>query len=238
MDRAKNFHQPGSVITLMTAIVGLLASMSALWITLADRRRAIAKERREEAEAGRRAAAEEAAELAQSARLVAQEEMSQAKSVQLRLTSRSPAEDLGNAPKVWLVTVANRGPLPITNTQVVHTVGPAMPYHSDSFDLQGESTHEVELPGTGEQPRLAEVTTVFTDAAGRRWQRHLTGGLCLGTLEGDGTYQWDEPRFPETMVFPSYPPTPAVSRRRVYPALVVPLLVLVAIGCLLSILLR
>jgi hypothetical protein len=219
----------------MTAIAGLLTSLTALWITLADRRRVIAKERREEAAADRRAAADEAAELARSISRTVSEEMAQARPVQLRLTGRPTANDPSSAPEAWLVTVTNRGPLPVTDVQVVHTVGRTMPYCSESFDLQGESTHEVELPNSVERPRLTEVTTVFTDAAGRRWQRHLTGGLCLGTLQDDGTYHWDQPRFPETAIVAS---PPARLHRRMRLVLLVALLVLTAVSCLLYILLR
>lgn len=238
MDRAMTSRQSCSVITFMTALVGLLTSLTAIWITVADRRRVIAKERREEAEADRRAAADEAAELARSVSRTMSEEMAQARPLQLRLTGRPTANDPGSAPEAWLITVANRGPLPVTDVQVVHTVGRAMPYCSESFDLQGESTHEVELPNSEERPRLAEVTTVFTDAGGRRWQRHLTGGLCLGTLQADGTYRWDQPRFPETVIAArTIPLGPLMMRRRARVTMAVPLLVLTAIGCLLYILL-
>ncbi|MER5762013.1 hypothetical protein [Streptomyces sp. NPDC002082] len=233
-------HQSCPVITLMTAVIGLLTSVTAIWITLADRRRVIAKERREEAAADRRAAAAEAAELAQSVSRTRSEEMAQARAVQLRLLELS-ADEPGSTPDAWLVTVANRGPLPVMDVQVVRTVGPAMPYCSEPFDLQGESTHEVELPSTGERPRLAEVTAVFTDPAGRRWQRQLTGGLCLGVLQDDGTYQWDQPRFPETVIVGrgiQLGPVGLPERMHVVPLLVVPLLALTAVGCLLYILLR
>ncbi|MGO4636097.1 hypothetical protein AB4225_35040 [Streptomyces sp. 2RAF24] len=122
--------------------------------------------------------------------------------------------------------------------QVIHTFGTVIRHCSESFDVQDECTHEVELPTLGERPRLAEVATVFTDAAGRRWQRYLTGGLCLGTLQGDGTYQWDEPRFPEITSSIAVGHMRLPRKRRLHLALLVPLLVLTAVGCLLYILPR
>lgn len=116
-------RQPCSVITLMTAIVGVLTSLTALWITLADRRRVIAKERREEAEADRRASADQLDEMARVLRHAMSEEVAQAKTVQIRLIDRLTADDPGSAPEAWLVSVANRGPLPVTDVQVVHTLG-------------------------------------------------------------------------------------------------------------------
>ncbi|MGW5202193.1 hypothetical protein [Streptomyces spiralis] len=225
----------------MTAIVGLVTSLTALWVTLADRRRAIAKERREEAAAERRATAGEAAERARSARRAVWEEMAQAMPVQLRLISRPAGDDPASAPETWLVAVANRGPLPVTDVQVIHASGTAMPNGSEPFDLQGDSTEEVAVPNSGERPRLADITMVFTDAAGRRWQRRLTGGLCLGTLQDDGTCQWDEPRFPETATPPSGISAGATALSRSSGgclALLVPLLVLTALGYLIYILLR
>ncbi|MFI8917346.1 hypothetical protein ACIGW4_37880 [Streptomyces sp. NPDC053513] len=225
------------MITLTTAVVGILTSLTALWITLADRRRVIAKEQREEAELARRAATDELAKMELELRRALSEEVAQARTVQIRLSDRPTADDPGTAPEPWVVSVANRGPLPVTDVQVVYTSSPAMPHCSESFDLQDECTHEVELPTSGERPRLAEITAVFTDAAGRRWQRHLTGGLCLGTLQDDGTYQWDEPRFPEIEAS-SISLGPVTLPRRARLALLVPLLVLTAVGCLLYILLR
>ncbi|MGX1950985.1 hypothetical protein [Streptomyces sp. CB02115] len=219
----------------MTAIVGLLASLTALWITVADRRRVIAKERRQEAEEDRRHSAEEAAEMARLLSLARSEEVAQARTVQIRLTGRPTADDPGGAPETWLVSVANRGPLPVTDVQVIQASGPAMLHCSEPFDLQDECTHEVELCASGERPRLAEVTTEFTDAAGRRWQRHLTGGLRLGTLQDDGTYQWDEPRFPEISGSIVLGAVTSGTKRL---ALLVPWLVLTAVGCLLYILLH
>ncbi|MGA4837325.1 hypothetical protein [Streptomyces sp. G45] len=222
----------------MTAIVGLLTSLTALWITVADRRRVIAKERREKAEADRQRSADEAAEMARSLSRARSEEVAQARTVQIRLTRRPTADDTDSAPGPWLVSVANRGPLPVTDVQVVHTVGSAVLHCSQPFDLQGECTHEVELPTSGEQPRLAEITTLFTDASGRRWQRNLTGGLCLGTLQDDGTYRWGPPRLPEITGSIVLGPLPLYTRWRVRLALLVPLLVLTAVCCLLYILLR
>ncbi|MFI9429219.1 hypothetical protein ACIG54_37520, partial [Streptomyces achromogenes] len=64
---------------------------------------------------------------------------------------------------------------------------------------------------------LAELAVEFTDAAGRRWQRRLTGGLHLGILQDDGTYQWDDPRFPTPAALselPMAPPRPSQPARK------------------------
>ncbi|MFI1176840.1 hypothetical protein [Streptomyces melanogenes] len=229
------------MITLMTAIAGLLTSLSALWITLADRRRTIAKERREEADADRRAADDEAAALAQSVSRALREEMAQAVPVKPRLINRPTGDDAASRRELWLITVSNCGPLPVTDVQVIHTLPPVTQDVSELFDLQSHSIHEVELPHAHQRPRLAEVAVMFTDAAGRRWKRHLTGGLRLGALQDDGTYLWDEPRFPEAVSRSqiSLGPLTLPSRKgKAVLMLSMPLLALITLGWLLYIVLH
>ncbi|MER5352960.1 hypothetical protein ABT093_21840 [Kitasatospora sp. NPDC002551] len=110
----------------------------------------------------------------------------------------------------------------------------------EPFDLQAHSTRNIQLPAEGTPPRLAELAVEFTDAAGRRWQRRLTGGLHLGTLQSDGTHQWDAPRFP---TFPTDAPggggSLAASASSGGSSCFLPvLLALVAVGSLLYVLLR
>ncbi len=229
----------------MTAIVGALSSLTALWIGLADRRRTVAKEKRDEAETARRAAAEEAAEQQRQQASAAREEMAQAAPVHARLTRRLAGADPATAPETWLVRVSNDTSLPITDVQVIHTGG-ATSSASEPFDLQGLSKQGVELFVAGAPPRLAELAIEFTDAAGSRWQRRLTGGLHLGTVQDDGTYQWDAPRFPDLVPAPapaSVPPVPfglggMPSARESSRRLLQAVLVLIAVGCLLYLLRR
>ncbi|MGW5295844.1 hypothetical protein [Streptomyces bacillaris] len=260
-------RQYGSVIGLVTAIVGLVTSLTALWITIADRRRAIRRERREEAEAVRLARADEASELEREAERAMKKEMEQAAPMRLRLF-RKPAPDSpwDASRETWHLKIDNRGFYPVTDVQLVYDPGSPAARFSESFDLQGgvERNLALELPSSERPPRLTALAVVFTDAAGRRWQRHLTGGLHLGTLKDDGSYEWDQPRFPgePTEPAPSQPPTtydlaPAPppswssirnTRGQLYQFLGrlrtaggparIPVLVLTAVSCLLYIALR
>ncbi|MER6365597.1 hypothetical protein [Kitasatospora sp. NPDC001527] len=105
----------------------------------------------------------------------------------------------------------------------------------EPFDLQAHSTRNIQLPAEGTPSRLAELAVEFTDAA-----RRLTGGLHLGTLQSDGTHQWDAPRFP---TFPTDAPggggSLAASASSGGSSCFLPvLLTLVAVGYLLYVLLR
>ncbi|MEU3957429.1 hypothetical protein AB0F45_34910, partial [Streptomyces achromogenes] len=153
------------MIALITATVGVISSLTALWFSLADRRRTIAQERRDEAEAARRAAAEKAAEQQKPQASAAREEMALAAPVHARVTETLAGPDPATAPATWLVRVFNDAPLPITDVRVIHTRG-ATSSAPEPFDLQSGSKRNIELPAAETAPRLAELAVEFTDAAG------------------------------------------------------------------------
>ncbi|MFG2934211.1 hypothetical protein [Streptomyces achromogenes] len=148
------------MIALITAIVGVISSLTALWFSLADRRRTIAKERRDEAEAARRAAAEKAAERQKPQASAAREEMALAAPVHARVTETLAGPDPATAPATWLVRVFNDAPLPLTDVRVIHTRG-ATSSAPEFFDLQSGSKRNIELPAAETAPRLGLVRPIM-----------------------------------------------------------------------------
>ncbi|MER5641066.1 hypothetical protein ABT095_29455 [Kitasatospora sp. NPDC002227] len=208
------------MITLITAAVGVLSSLSALWLSIADRRSRVRKDRLEESERACLSGRQEARDRERA-------ETALAGAVDARLMSRSPGGAAG-----WLVAVANDGALAITDVLVRYS-GAAM---ADPFDLQAGSRGKVEVTTAAAPPRLAELAVEFTDAGGRRWQRRLAGGLHLATLSAAGEYEWGPARLPvapEPGVWAA-PPIGGHGPRLRLPAA----LALLAVACLVVLLVR
>ncbi|MEY9849108.1 hypothetical protein ABH940_006212 [Streptacidiphilus sp. BW17] len=210
-------RQAGSVIAEITALVGILSTVSALWISVSDHRQRAAEAHeaargRERAEAERRKAErdaerrrlEAAATEAESRRLREQvdaarereraeaELLWQLNKLVIRLRSAPPRAGAGagaGAGSVtgWSVVVRNPSGLPILDVQGFWR-GVAL---AEPVDVQGGSEIDIAGPHTDGAPRLSDLSVHLTDAQHHRWRQDLDGQAWSGTRGDDGaSYTW------------------------------------------------
>ncbi|WP_042363841.1 hypothetical protein [Streptacidiphilus neutrinimicus] len=206
------------MIAETTAVVGILSTLSALWISISDHRRRITEAREAARERARvedehrvaerdaerrrveteRRRAEAAAERSERERLRALEdaaherERAEAERIwqlnQLVVRLRSVPQ-VADAGRPTGWSVVVRNPSHLPILDVqCFWRGTAL---ADPADVQAVEQIDVPGPATDEPPRLHELSVHLTDAQRHRWRQDLDGRAWSGALAEDGlTYEW------------------------------------------------
>jgi hypothetical protein len=172
------------VIAEITGIVGIISTLSALWITVSDRRHRAA-ERREEAESAA------ALKLAASQVKALEAEFWQVRQIKFTLEEPASPKRRNAEPGPWQVLVVNRSNLPVTDVRVLRgdeEVGAAV-------DVQAGAESRVVVSKAREQVRLADFSVQLRDARRQDWRCNLAGGIAKGEVGEDGyTLTWGPAR--------------------------------------------